>query len=259
MELFIENFQILLLIFARISGVFFTAPFFSSFVIPERAKLILSLFITIIIYPALKNFQITIPQNMIQYGLMVLSQVIVGLILGFAISLIFTAFQVAGEFFSFQIGFGITEVLDPLAQVEIPILGQFQYLIAILVFLSINGHHMLLSALYRSFEVIPLIDFSNIAKVQLLSITFSKLLSQMFLVALKIAFPILATMFLVSFILGLLAKASPQLNIFMVGFPFQIAIGLITYLIVMPFFIEAISHFIDFTFREFMRFIYILK
>lgn len=118
---------------------------------------------------------------------------------------------------------------------------------------------MLISALFNSFEVIPLLDFTNIAKIQILSMTFSKLFSQMFLIALKVAFPIFATMFLVSFILGLLAKASPQLNVFMVGFPIQIAIGLVAYLIVMPLFIEAIRNVIDFTFEELNKFIFVLR
>jgi flagellar biosynthetic protein FliR len=259
MEWFIKNFQVLLLIFARISGIFWVAPFFSSLMIPSNLRVIFSVLLTIIIYPALNNFNPVIPNNMIEYGLLVIMQILIGLILGFIATIIFTAFQLAGEFFSFQMGFGITEVFDPLAQIEIPIIGQFQYLISILVFLSIRGHHMLISALFNSFEVIPLLDFTNIAKIQILSMTFSKLFSQMFLIALKVAFPIFATMFLVSFILGLLAKASPQLNVFMVGFPIQIAIGLVAYLIVMPLFIEAIRNVIDFTFEELNKFIFVLR
>ncbi len=259
MEIFIKNFQILLLIFVRVSGIFFIAPFFSSLLIPTRFKIIFSIFLTLILFPSLKNFNITIPSHMGEYGIMVISQFILGLILGFIVAIIFTGFQLAGQFFSFQMGFGITQVYDPLAQIEIPIIGQFQYLLALLVFLLIRGHHLLITALYQSFEILPVFDFSNIAKVEILSLSISKIFSQMFLLALKIAFPIIGTMFLVSFVLGLLAKVSPQMNIFMIGFPFQIGIGLITIFIVLPFFIEMIGYVIDFMFDDIGNLIYTLR
>ncbi len=81
----------------------------------------------------------------------------------------------------------------------------------------------------------------------------------MFFLALKIAFPIIATMFIVAFVLGLLAKASPQMNIFMVGFPFQISIGLISVFIVMPFFIEMVGNVVDFMFKDILNLLYTLK
>jgi flagellar biosynthetic protein FliR len=208
----------------------------------------------------LKNFNLVIPSNIIDYGLMVVSQMMIGFVIGFIIALIFTAFQLAGEFFSFQMGFGITEVFDPLSQIEVPLVGQFQYLLAILVFLAINGHHLLITALYQSFEVIPIFNFSDVAKIQQLGISLTKLFSNTFMIALKIAFPIMATMLVVAFVLGLLAKASPQMNVFMVGFPLQIGIGLLTYLIVMPFLIEAIGKIINFIFDDILiKLFYIMK
>ncbi len=259
MEFFVNNFQVLLLIFARVSGIFFVAPFFSSLLIPVRVRIIFSIFITLILFPALTEFKVVIPTHLGEYGIMILTQLVIGLILGFIVSVIFTAFQLAGQFFSFQMGFGITEVYDPLAQIEIPIIGQFQYMLALLVFLLIQGHHLLITALYQSFEILPSFDFSNVAKVQAMAVSLSKVFSQMFFLALKISFPILATMFLVSFVLGLLAKASPQMNIFMVGFPFQIGIGLISLFIILPFFIEIIGNIIDYTFDDLIRFLYTLK
>ncbi len=255
MEYFIKNFQVLLLIFVRFSGMFLVAPFFSSFLIPVRVKILLMIFLSFIVYPVLTKFQPVIPQHMVNYGLMVVGQFIIGLIIGFIVSIIFTAFQMAGQFFSFQMGFGINEVYDPLAQIQIPVIGQLQYLIAILVFISINGHHLLINALYKSFEMLPLFDFTNIIKVKFLATSLSKIFSSMFLLALEIAFPIVATMFMVSLIMGLLAKASPQMNIFMVGFSLQIGIGLISLIIVMPFLIDIIKHVVDFAYNDIIKFI----
>ncbi|MBN1899287.1 MAG: flagellar biosynthetic protein FliR [Spirochaetes bacterium] len=259
MELIIYNFQRMLLIFMRISGIMFATPFFSSLVIPVRLRIIFSIFLTLILSSALKNFNMAIPPHIGQYGLMALGQLVLGLILGFIVAIIFTAFQLAGQFFSFQMGFGIIQVYDPLSQIEIPIIGQLQYLLGIFIFLLIRAHHLLIHSLYQSFEILPFFDFSSLGHVQLLSLSLSKIFSSMFLLALKIAFPIIATMFLVAFVLGLLAKASPQMNIFMVGFPLQIGIGLIALFIILPFFVEMIANILDYTFDDMIRLLYTLK
>ncbi len=255
MDYFVNNFQVLLLIFARFSGLFLVAPFLSSFLIPMRVKIILIIFITFIIFPVLTKFNPQIPDNMINYAFMVIGQLLIGLLIGFIISIIFTAFQMAGQFFSFQMGLGINQVYDPLSQIQIPVIGQLQYLVAILIFISINGHHLLISALFKSFEILPLIDFTNIIKVKFLAVSLSKIFSSMFLLALEISFPIVATMFLVSLIMGLLAKATPQMNIFMVGFSLQIGIGLISMIIIFPYLIDLIRHVVDYTYNDIMDFI----
>ena len=86
------------------------------------------------------------------YALLVVQEVFVGLFVGFLVSVIVSAFQLAGEYFSVQIGFGINEVLDPLAQVSVPLIGQLKNLIGLLIFLVIGGHHFLIKAIYRSYE-----------------------------------------------------------------------------------------------------------
>ncbi len=259
MDYFIDNFQVLLLIFMRLAGLFVVAPFFSSFLIPLRYKILLTILFTIIVYPVLTKFQPVIPDHIINYGFMLIGQLLIGLILGFIVTIIFTAFQLTAQFYHFQMGFGINQVFDPLAQIQVPILSQFQYLIAILVFITINGHHLLIRALYESYELVPVIDFSNPETMQFFSTNLSKIFSSMFLLALKIGFPLVATMFLVSLTLGLLAKASPQMNIFMVGFPVQIAIGITSLILIMPFFIEVIVHTVDFLYSDLMKFLHAIQ
>ena len=256
MDYFINNFQGLLLIFMRFLGLFVIAPFFSSFLIPVRYKILFAIFFTIIVYPALTEFNPDIPDHLINYGLMLAGQLIIGLILGFIVTIIFTAFQLSAQFYHFQMGFGINQVFDPLSRIQVPILSQLQYLLAILVFISIDGHHMLIRALYESFTIVPVIDFTNIKTMQFFAVNLSKIFSSMFLLALKIGFPLIATMFLVSLTLGLLSKASPQMNILMLGFPLQIGIGLFSLIIVVPFIIEMIGHTVDFLFKDLIKFLY---
>ena len=256
MEYFINNFQVLLLIFMRLLGLFVIAPFFSSFLIPIRYKILFAIIFTIIVFPVLTEFNPSIPDHVINYGLMLASQMMIGLVLGFIVTIIFTAFQLTAQFYHFQMGFGINQVFDPLANIQVPILSQLQYLLAILVFVSIRGHHLLLKALFESYKIIPVVEFSNVKTMEFFALNLSRIFGSMFVLALKIAFPLIATMFLVSLTLGLLAKASPQMNIFMLGFPLQIGIGLISLIIVMPFIIEMIGHTVDFIFEDLIKFMY---
>ncbi len=221
MEYFVLHFQAFLLVLVRINAMIMIAPFFSSGVIPFRMKAMLSFLITLVVFPVISAASVKVPGNMGAYYLLVIQQAMIGIYIGFLVSVIFSAFQLSGQYYSAQIGFGINEVLDPLGQVSVPIIGQMKNFIALLVFLAINGHHFLIEAVCRSFELAPLYSMSKVAAAGYLKYMVYAF-SGMFVVALKIALPILATSFLISVSMGILSKAAPQMNIMMLGFPFQI-------------------------------------
>ncbi len=233
MYYFIYNFQAFLLVLVRIHSMFISAPFFSSDLAPFRLKTLLAFFVTLIIFPIYIQNPVSIPGNMGQYGLMVLSEVVIGLLIGFLTSVIFSAFQLAGQYFAVQIGFGFSEVLDPLAQVSVPIIGQLKNLAGMLVFLYIDGHHFLIRAIVRSFELAPSFSMGEESLFwHLKYVNYS--FSGMFLIALKIAIPIVATVFLMSVSMGILAKAAPQMNIMMLGFPIKIVVAFVMIAIFAP-------------------------
>ncbi|HRX16869.1 MAG TPA: flagellar biosynthetic protein FliR [Spirochaetota bacterium] len=237
---FIYNFQAFLLVMIRIHSLFVVAPFFSSGVTPVRLKALLAFFITLVIFPLIVKNGISVSGNMLEYGLMVVREIIIGVYIGFIASIVFTAFQLAGQYFSVQIGFGFSEVVDPMAQISVPIIGQIKSMVGLLVFLYINGHHFLISAIYRSFELAPVINFSDTAiSDHMRYLTYS--FSGMFIVALKIALPILATVFLVSVSMGVLAKAAPQMNIMMLGFPFKIMVAFVLIVVLSPLIIRIMQ------------------
>ncbi len=230
---FVINFQAFLLVFVRMNAMIVTAPFFSSAVISFRLKALFSFLTSLVIFPVISADAVKIPENMGLYMLLVLQQVIIGVLIGFILTIIFTSFQLSGQFFAVQIGFGINEVLDPLGQVSIPLIGQLENLIGILVFLAINGHHFMIEAVYRSFELAPIFSMSKIATAGIMKyLVYS--FSGMFLVALKIALPVMATIFLVSVSLGMLAKVAPQMNIMMLGFPLKIIIAFGVLILITP-------------------------
>jgi len=217
----------------RIHSMFMSAPLFSSDLAPFRLKTLLAFFISLIVFPILSKNPVKIPGDMGSYGLMILSEVVIGLLIGFLASVIFSAFQLAGQYFSVQIGFGFSEVVDPLAQVSVPIIGQLKNLVGMLVFLYIDGHHFLIRAVVRSFELAPsfnMTESSLLWHLKYISYSFSG----MFLIALKIAMPIVATVFLLSVAEGILAKAAPQMNIMMLGFPIKIVVAFVLIAAIAP-------------------------
>lgn len=225
MEYFVYNFQAFFLIMMRMHSMFMTAPVFSSDMIPFRTKTMLAFLTSLIVFPMLMNAApYKVSGDMGIYAMMVIREVFIGLFIGFISSIIFSAFQMAGQYFAVQIGFGFTEVVDPLAQVSIPVVGQLKNMIGILVFFFINGHHFLIQAICKSYELAPTLPYTQQAMGSLLKWT-AYTTSGMFVIALKIALPIVATVFLVSVAMGMLSKAAPQMNIMMLGFPFKIAIA----------------------------------
>jgi flagellar biosynthetic protein FliR len=172
----------------------------------------------------------------------------VGLFVGFLVSVIVSAFQLAGEYFSVQIGFGINEVLDPLAQVSIPLIGQLKNLIGLLIFLVIGGHHFLIKAIYRSYELVPVVSLGPGASAGMLKFL-THIFSGMFVVALKIALPVMGTVFLISVTMGVLSKAAPQMNIMMLGFPLKIMVAFGVIMLTSPLIVRVMYVSLDRTFK----------
>jgi flagellar biosynthetic protein FliR len=232
MEYFVYNFQAFLLIMMRMHSMFMVAPLFSSDIIPFRTKTMLAFMTSMVIFPfVMHGGGYVVSGNMGLYALMALREVVIGIYIGFLASIIFAAFQLAGQYFAVQIGFGFTEVVDPLAQISIPVVGQLKNLIGMIVFLFINGHHFMITAICQSYKLAPVFSYDENGMGMLLKwVAYST--SGMFVIALKIALPMVATVFLMSVAMGMLAKAAPQMNIMMLGFPFKIvvAFGLIAFL-----------------------------
>lgn len=233
MYYFVYHFQVFLLIMMRMNAMIMMAPFFASDMIPFRIKAIISFLITLVIFPVVAAKGYHIPNDMGAYVLLVLQEVSIGLFLGFLISVIFAAFQLSGQYLAVQVGFGINEVLDPIGQVSVPLEGQFKNLIGLLVLLAMNGHHFMIQGVYRSYELAPIMSVNKAFLGGLLKYVLYTF-TGMFVVALKIALPVVAVVFLVEVSLGVLARVAPQMNIMMLGFPFKIVISFVVMVVVTP-------------------------
>ncbi len=246
----LEQAQIFLLIFARVAGLIYVAPLLSGNAVPSMVKAGLSLFTAAALLPWVGSYPI--PETGTLYAVLVLGEALIGITLGFILNIFYSTFQLAGQLFSLQMGFAASQVYDPMAQIELPLVGQFLYLVAMFVFLSVQGlQKVFLVGLYRSFESTTAYTF--LERREQLGLFMISALGDLFSNALIIALPIMGTLFLVSVSMGLLAKAAPQMNLLMLGFPINIGMSFILLFLLMPFLVEAFERIIDLGFVEIFR------
>ena len=235
------NIQIVFLIFARVYALMQTAPLLSSQTIPGVARVALSMLTSILVfswagYP--------IPDTGLGYAMVLIGEVFVGIIIGLYLNIIFSAFQTAGQFFSLQMGFGASQVFDPLAQIELPLMGQFFNQIAMLVFVAVGGFQRTFQiGVFGSFQAMRAVDLVG-RQADLASFLLSGL-ARLFAQALVMALPVVGTLFLVSISMGLLAKAAPQMNLLMLGFPINIGVAFLMIFLAIPLIIYAFAGIVD--------------
>ncbi len=245
----VNNAQLFFLIFARVMALIFVAPLTSSEAVPNIAKIGLGFFASTAVYPWASRLGYVIPNNGLEYVLLLLGEAMIGLIIGFFLQIIYAGFQTAGQFFSIQVGFGASEVFDPLSQEELPLLGQFFNLIAMYVFLSSQGFQKIfLYGVYGSLQAVRAQDLAF--DQQFLSAYFVGALGQLFAQSLTLALPIVGTLFLVSISMGLMAKAAPQMNLLSMGFPVNLLITFLLLVFVIPQLMESFSGMVDTSFAS---------
>ena len=261
---------VFLLIAARAIAMIETAPLLSSDAIPQVAKLSLAGFAAFAVMPTAAVFAaegtaagmagvggvgaVMLPGGLLsdlrlepfslRFILLLIGEGIIGIIIGFFLTIIFSTFATAGQFFSLQMGFGASETFDPLAQVENPLMGQYLNLVSMLVFLVIGGFQQLfLGGFWRSVQSLNTVMLVEGRETVISLITSA--LPRLFLDAMVISLPILGTLFLTSLATGLISKAAPQINILSEGFPISITTAFILIFASLPFMTEAFARVID--------------
>lgn len=225
MDALVNALPAFLLILCRITAFFVTVPVFSSRNVPARFKIGLSVFIALIAFGSVTGGNVPIDG---MFVLLIARETLIGLMLGFIAYLFFTVVQIAGSFMDMQIGFSLANIIDPMSGTPSPILGNFKFMIGTMLFLSFNGHHALIKGIIQSYRWIPL-DNDVFSRIYHGSVNefLIKSLSQAFGLALQMAAPIVIALFLVDVGLGILARVAPQFNIFVVGIPVKLLVGLL--------------------------------
>lgn len=217
--------------FVRILALLSTAPVFSASAVPIQVRVGLAAIISVAIAPALP----TLPAVHFLSGaglVLLVEQIVIGTALGFAVTLIFSAVQFAGSVISLQMGLGFSSFFDPTTGVQVPTLSNFLNLVVLLFFLALNGQLLVLVVLMRSFTVLP-VDPNLVVHATAWHLL-AAAGAAVFSLGMAIAAPVLGALFLVNIALGVLSKLAPQLNLFVVGFPLLIGVGLIGLYLLAP-------------------------
>ena len=214
----------------RISAMFISVPLFSIKAVPARVRLILSVALTFVVMPLLPTFPAV---EMFSYqGMMVaIAQVMIGLSTGFIVQLVFSAVVFAGQGIALSMGLGFASMVDPQNGQQVPVVAQLYVISSTLIFLSLDGHLLLIKMLLDSFTSLP-IGIDGIDKAGIWTIIAWS--SRMFAGGLLLAMPVIASLLLVNISFGVATRAAPQLNIFSVGFPVTLMLGILLIWLTLP-------------------------
>jgi len=207
-------------------------PIFSSRVILYQIKILVAVSLAVLTFPlVVGNYPAVYPDSNLLVIIEIISEASIGLFMGLAVFLVFSAVQLGGQIVDMRMGFRIANVVDPFSGVDSPVIGQLKNIFVTLIFLALNGHLLLIKHLYQSFEIIPpgRVNFSS----ELWQYFFRRS-ADMFLLAVKIALPIAGAIFFIDIILAFLARSVPQMNLFIIGLPIKIMAGLILIFVLMP-------------------------
>lgn len=217
-----DTFVSFILTAIRVAAIIMSAPFLGSNVIKAQIKILLSILVAMVVFPAVD----VMPYGGLQTGVMMIlifKEILIGVCIGLMSHFLFVGAQLGGQIAGMQMGFGIVNVMDPSSNLSLSIIASFLNICMLLLFISLGGHYLVFGAIAESFRFIPL----GAGDIEPLAFEYiAKLFSFVFLTAVKIMAPVLMTLLLFSSILGVIGKFVPQINLMIVGFPIKIAIGL---------------------------------
>lgn len=223
----------------RIAAVIATAPVLGARYVPRRVKIFLAVILTIIIaptVPAVPSVDLFSAPALV----IIAQQLLIGAASGLLLAMVFGAFMIGGEIIASNMGLGFASIIDPQMGIHTPVLSQFYIILMSLVFVSLNGHLLVIKELANSFQTLP------ISAEGLDRTTFWNLVSwgqQMLKGAIVMALPAVTTLLIVNIALGMVMRAAPQFNILSIGFPVTLSIGFVVMLlslpVVIPQFIQA--------------------
>ncbi len=217
-------FFVFFVIFLRVTSFYFATPIFGGSGVPPHTKIALGMLTSFVLMFAVDMSVFKIPGTMVEFFILGGMEIIVGLLLGYAVSLIFAGLQLAGTLMGYQMGFAVANVLDPTSREQVSILGQFLFIFGVLYFLTLDGHHLLIRALVDSYALAPPMGIGITGDTVTVLV---RMFTGMFYLGMQIALPVIGTLFLIDVSLGIVAKTVPQMNVFIIGLPLKSLVGLI--------------------------------
>lgn len=201
-----------------------TLPILGSRNIPAMFKIGLSFAMSLMLYPVVNLNAFPGQLGLLPLGMGIISEIILGVIIGLSVQMIFAGVQLAGQLVGFQMGMAMANIMDPSTSEQLPLLGELNNIIALLIFVTIDAHHWFIRAVADSFRLVPPFGFhfSNSLMDQMVGVG-----GDMFVIAIKVGAPVIAALFLMSVAFAVAARTVPQMNIFFVAMPVKIIVGML--------------------------------
>ncbi len=237
LSLTVGHWDVFLLVLFRVTAMVMVAPVLGARPVPAQVKIGLSLLLTILLVP-LQSVSEPVFTDWLSILTAVSREAVIGLLMGFAGNLLFSAVHMAAQVVGVQIGFGFSNTIDPLSAQSSSFLETLYSLMAIIVFLGLGGHYALISGLSQSYEFAPIGGYSPAPIVGDRLVALS---SVAFGTAIRLALPVVGTMLLVDSAMALVIRSVPQMNIFVVGLPVKMVVGFLALIGLTPLTVSGIS------------------
>jgi flagellar biosynthetic protein FliR len=225
--------------FFRITAMLMAAPIFSSNFVNVRSRLMLAVAISLVIIPAIPNLPPAADPLSADGLLIVMHQILIGVCMGLMLQLLFNAFIIGGQIIAMQMGLGFASMVDPQNGTTVPVISQFYLIFVTLVFISLNGHLILIQVISESFVTLPIMNTG------LPHTSFRDFVAQaswMYAAGVIIALPAIGSLMMVNLAFGILSRAAPQISPFSIGFPMTIILGFAIMIVTLP---NVSSHLIE--------------
>ncbi|OUR64661.1 flagellar biosynthetic protein FliR [Methylophaga sp. 42_25_T18] len=227
--------------FFRIAALVMAAPIFSSNFVSVRSRLLIALALSIVIVPTIPDVAPAV-EPLSGAGLLIVAhQILIGVCMGFMLQLLINAFIIAGQIIAMQMGLGFASMIDPQNGVTVPVISQFYLIFVTLIFISLNGHLVLIQVLSESFVTLPVLPTGIPVN------SFRDIVAQaswMYAAGVIIALPAIGSLMMVNLSFGILSRAAPQISPFSIGFPMTIILGFAIIFVTLP---NISSHFVTMT------------
>jgi len=213
-----------LFVFVRVGVLFGILPFFSAEIVPRKVTAILAFFMSLVLMPVVPPASIGMEDiNVLMLVVLIIHEMMIGICLALSINVILAGIQIAGQLAGFQMGFAIANVVDPITGANAPITANLLYMVSFLLFFAFGGHHLLIKAMVESYYLIPVTDSFPQQGFLFAAISYA---ANMFIIAIKVASPMIGVLLLINVSFAIIARSIPQMNIFIMAFPLTISVGL---------------------------------
>lgn len=240
MDLLTENMIVFVLVTARVGAFFFAVPVFSWETIPKPAKIAVMVFVSVFFCSVVQSPAAVANLSALQMGLMMTSEIIYGLALGYVTAYVFGVVRICARICERQMGLSMANILDPMTGESAQPLGMIMEMTFILLFLAANGHHIFLMTIAKSYEAFPI---GAIPAVNTLLESMTVAGSTMLLLGLRMSAPILAAFLLLMVVLAIMARVAPETNILFLSLPLKVGLGMIMVGIFLPFINNFVNEF----------------